>query len=224
MHASVSGAKGDPLEIYVGPKPEADERSAVTRPSAAQARTRGPFNATGALVKTLVASVRPPDPVTAPSVPPKDFAGSEDTADAPSATDTREPAQPIVQAEPHGAETAAVEAPHSATEDDPPGYNFDEKLSPDDEDLRLRDLVDRLLERADDILAGDSKPRAPGRAAGTPAKPAATHRDDTPANRASEPPAVKQKAPRRGNVGTAAAKKGSPRDSASFENFENFDW
>ena len=229
MHASVSGAKGDPLEIYVGAKPETDARSAVTRPSAAQARTRRPFNATGALVKPLVASVRAPTAIAAPCVPRRDPDGDDGNAGAPSTLGTPEPAQPLIHEEPHDAETAAVEAPHSATEDDPQDYNFDEKLSSDDEDLRLRDLVDRLLERADDILAGDSKPRAPagrapGRAAGTSAKPAATHRDDTPANRASEPPAVKQEAPRRGNVGTTAAKRVSPRDSASFENFENFDW
>jgi hypothetical protein len=224
MHASVSGARGDPLEIYVGAKPEADARSAVAQPSAVQALTRRPFNVTGALVKTLVASVRAPTPIAAPCVPRRDLEDDDGNAGTPSTPGTPEPAQPVVQEEPHDAETAAVEAPHSATEDDPQDYNFDEKLSSDDEDLRLRDLVDRLLERADDILAGDSKPRAPGRAAGTPAKPVATHRDDTPASRASEPPAVKQEAPRRGNVGTTAAKRASPRDSASFENFENFDW
>jgi hypothetical protein len=158
-------------------------------------------------------------------VPRRDLEADDGNAGTPPSTPgTPEPAQPVVQEEPHDAETAAAESPHSAPEDHPQDYNLDEKLSSDDEDLRLRDLVDRLLERADDILAGDSKPRAPGRAAGTPAKPVAKHRGDTPANRASEPPDIKQEAPRRGNVGTRAAKRVSPRDSASFENFENFDW
>jgi hypothetical protein len=221
MHVSVSSAKGDPREIYVGAKSEADARSAVTRPSAAQTRTRRQFRATGALVKTLVASVRAPAPIAAPCAPRRDLEGNDGNDGAPFTPGTPESALPVVQDELHDAEAAAEETPHLATEDDPPGYNFDEELSSDDEDLCLRDLVDRLLERADDILAGDPKTRAPGRAAGTPAE---THRDKTPASRASEPPAVKQEAPKRDNVGTRAARRVSPRDSASFENFENFDW
>ncbi len=83
----------------------------------------------------------------------------------------------------------------------------------DDEDRRLRELVDRLLERADDILASDVR------------RPASKPATDVRAVRATEPSPVRVEPSQRDAVkSTDSPAKTVRRQGVSFETFENFDW
>jgi hypothetical protein len=136
------------------------------------------------------------------------------------------PAAPEAEPAPKTDSDALVPQPEPGPD---PAEAEPSKPEPDDEDKRLRELVDRLLERADDILAGDTK-RPISRATAAPAarkpKPQARPEPARLSKDAGERPPAAQPKPSQADT---PAKAGSPgrtsyRQVATFESFESFDW
>ncbi len=203
LTAALAGPAGNALTIDLG----AEARDLPL--------ARSSISATGEFVTPLVADARVVPP---PAAPEKEPAPKSDSN---ALVSELAPEPDPAEAEPSKPEPSKPE----------PAKPVPAKPVPDDEDRRLRELVDRLLERADDILAGDTKRPVPkpdaviARPEGGSDPRARPESVRLPKDPGEQPPATQPQPPRSDKpTKTSSPSKTSYRQVATFESFESFDW